>query len=371
MAFQKLKSIISRLEWSLFGFMLAGVFGAITVYSEFFRDDRPSIQFEIISNSSVLDVREEIADLEIIHAGTDLRGSGQSLRVLVVRVANIGAEDILNSYYDSDAPLGFSVENGELISAEVQSASEAYLETQVQISIRDLSQVIFSPVILGSNSYFSVRVLVIHTESMLPRITPMGRVARVRSVSLVEAQAPQVGGFWRQTFGGSVWNQVSRLLAYPVALILLGVSIVWPVVSISSALEKRCRKKKVELFKKNAGHDFLDEYSFLFENYINRGSYFLAQVGSVLSDDIDLDDIVESETKSPEGAAEIYERIPVREVALYGGMDNSGKRWYSSFGVKSLLESGVIEKGDEHYEVDSRFKQVFREFQSFLSLVAE
>ena len=371
MAFETLKSISRKLEWSLFGFMLAAVFGGITIYSEFFRDDRPSIQFEIISNSSVLDVREEIADLEIIHAGTDLRGSGQSLRVLVVRVSNIGGEDILNSYYDSSAPLGFSVENGELISAEVQSASEAYLETQVQISIRDLSQVIFSPVILGTDSYFFVRVLVIHTESMLPRITPIGRVARVRSISLVEAQAPQAGGFWRQTFGGSVLNQIIRLLAYPVAIILLGVSIVWPVVTLSSAVEKRRRKRKVELFEKNSGHDFLDEYSFLFENYISRGSYFLKQVDSLLSDRVDLDDIVKSVTNTPEDVTDISESIHVREVEFYGPMDKNSRRWYYSFGVKSLLKAGVIERGDEHYKVNSRFKKIFREFQSFLSLVAE
>ena len=368
---ETLKNINPKLEWSLFGFMLAVIFGGISIYTEFLRDDRPSIQFEIISNSSVLDVREEIADLEIIHAGTDLRESGQSLRVLVVRISNIGGEDILNDYYDANAPLGFSVENGELISAEVQSANETYLEDQVQISIRELSQVTFSPVILGANSYFSVRVLVIHTESMLPRVTPIGRVAQVRSISLVEAQAPQAEGFWRQTFGGSVWNQIIRLLAYPVAVILLGVSVVWPVSSVSSAVEKRRRKKKVELFKKNSGHDFLDEYSFLFDNYISSGSYFLKEVDALSSDRVNLDDIVKSVKKRREEVGEIPEGIHARHVRFYGPVDEKNYPWYDSFGMTLLLKAGVIESGDEHHRVNSRFKQVFREFQSFLSLVAE
>ena len=373
MGIKKLKAIIRKFEWSLIGFMLAAIFGGITVYTEFVRDDRPSIQFEVVSNSSVLDVREEIADLEIIHAGTDLRGSGQSLRVLVVRVSNVGSEDILNDYYDASAPLGFSVKNGELISAEVQSASEAYLENTVQIAIRELSEVIFSPVILGSNSYFSVRVLVIHTESMLPRVTPIGRVARVRSISLLEApQAPQTGGFWRETFGGSIWNQVIRLVAYPVALVLLVVSVVAPISTLSSAMETRRRKKKVALFRKNSGHDFLDNYGFMFEKYINLGSHFLKQVDPLLSERLDLDDIVKRVSKQPETVVEFPPDIHVRRFEYIGPDDEKIDPLYHYYGVRCLLDAEVLKGGDdEPYVVESRFKQVFREFQSFLSLVAE
>ena len=136
-------------------------------------------------------------------------------------------------------------------------------------------------------------------------------------------------------------------------------------------MEKRRRKKKVELFKKNSGHDFLDEYSLLFDNYISSGSYFLKEVDSLLSDRVDLDDIVKSVKKRREEVGEISERIHPRHVEFYGPVDEQHYPWYDSFGITLLLKAGVIESGDEHYSVNSRFKQVFREFQSFLSLVAE
>ena len=129
MFIDKIKNISNNLAWSLLGFVLAVIFGSITIYTEFFRDDRPAIQFEILSDSSVLDVREEVSDLEIIYDGNDLRRSGQSLRVLVVRVSNTGGDDILNSYYDDNALLGFSVENGELVSVEVENARETLIKS--------------------------------------------------------------------------------------------------------------------------------------------------------------------------------------------------------------------------------------------------
>ena len=184
----------------LSGFLLAAIFGGITIYTEFVRDERPAIQFDVISDSSVLDVREEVSDLQIIHAGADLRRSGKSLRVMVVRISNIGGEDILKSFYDGEAPLGFSVANGELVSTEIQATSEAYLDDRVILRVKDTSKVLFSPVILAPKSYFSVRVLIKHSESTLPVLTPIGKIARVSSISLVQAPIAQVPGFWQQTF---------------------------------------------------------------------------------------------------------------------------------------------------------------------------
>ena len=123
----RLNHLDQRFAWSLSGFVLAAIFGSFAVYTEFFRDTRPAIQIEIIGSSSVFDVKEDVGDLQVVYAGRDLRKSGQSLRVVVVRITNSGGEDILKSYYDEDSPLGLELSDGSLVSVEVQGASEAYL----------------------------------------------------------------------------------------------------------------------------------------------------------------------------------------------------------------------------------------------------
>ena len=129
-----------RFAWSLYGFVLAAILAAVTIYIEFFRDERPAILMEVISNFNVLDVKEDVPDLSVVFGGTDLRESGQSLRIIVLRVQNIGLEDVLISYYDEKAPLGFSVNNGSIINIDLQNTSESYLADNLTISARKQSE---------------------------------------------------------------------------------------------------------------------------------------------------------------------------------------------------------------------------------------
>ena len=241
----------------------------------------------------------------------------------------------------------------------------------MELSIRGVSQVVFSRVILGSNSYFSLRILVIHTESLLPRIRPIGRVARVSSISLVEAQEPRSESLWSQTFGGSIWSQVIRLFAYSIALILLFALVIWPISSFSDALATHRRKRKVELFKKNSGHDFRDADDTLFKNYIISGSFFLRDVDSLLSEGVNLDRIVEVSKKGLDTTATVAEMVHPGQFVLD---EDIGKipapRLHSSL-VTTFFREGLIEKVNGHHRVNSRFEKIFREFQTFLSLIAE
>ena len=362
-----LSKINRNVFWPLSGFMLAVIFGGLNIYTEFFRDDRPSIQFEILSDSSVLDVREEVSDLEIIHAGADLRREGQSLRVIVVRISNTGKEDILSDFYDDEAPLGISVKDGELIGAEIQDASETYLSERVTLHIRDSSEVIFSPVILASRSYFSVRVLIKHSESTTPAISPVGKVARVSSISLVPAPISQPAGFWRQTFGGSIWSHIVRIVAYPILLILLLASVVAPITFISDRNEKRGRMKKVGMFKRNSEHEFRSEYDVFFDSYAKLGSYYLHQVDKLLADDVDLNDVASTLRKKvapSEGSVELEQMHQ-----LMFRYETDDKLHLSM--VRKLFREGIIEDINGHYSCNEGFKDMFRDFQKFLSLVAD
>ena len=372
MLIAKLKRIASSsFAWSLLGFVLAFFFGVIAIYAEFLRDERPAIQFEILSDSSVLDVREDVSDLEIIYAGNDLRKSGQSLRVLVVRVSNTGSNDILNSFYDSSAPLGLSVDNGELVSVELENASEEYLRTQLSPRLRGQSEIVFAPVILGKSAYFSLRILVIHSESLLPRVSPIGKVARVSSISMIEAQAPQSETFWSQTFGGSISSQIARLASYTIASIpLIALGIFIPA-SLSDALSKRSRKKKVEQFKRNSGYDFDVQDDVFFNNYIASGPMYLREVESLLAKDADLDEIAQGLKKGPFMSAIGREMLHSRSIIIDGVADTRHSRWLISYEARQLFENGIIEEVDGHHRVNSRFEKIFREFQKFLSLVAK
>jgi hypothetical protein len=101
-----------KYAWSLLGFALAVVFGAVLIYTEFIRERRPELRFERVSNTSVLDVRERLGNLEILYDGEDIQKAQKSLRVAVLRIVNDGSEDIHKNDFDDKAPLRFSVSDG-------------------------------------------------------------------------------------------------------------------------------------------------------------------------------------------------------------------------------------------------------------------
>src|SRR5713101_3185507 len=181
-----LNRLDKRYAWSLFGFGLAIVFGLLTLYTEFIRDRRPQLRFEVISDASVLDLRERLGDLEILYAGVDIEKAQKSLRIIVARVTNEGPSDILKSHYDDKAPLGFRVSRGTLLRAEVLATSTPYLRQTLRVQTRIPDTALFEPIILEANEWFTVKSLILHAEGTRPELEPIGKIAGVRSIRRVD-----------------------------------------------------------------------------------------------------------------------------------------------------------------------------------------
>lgn len=130
-----LQNIEHKFSWSFIGFLLAIIFGLLTIYIGFLKESRPNLRFEILSNTSVLDVKEELTNLEIIYDGIDINKLNQSIRLIVFRVINVGQDDILKGYYDENDLFGFSIKNGKIIKTEILNASNDYLDRSVHINI--------------------------------------------------------------------------------------------------------------------------------------------------------------------------------------------------------------------------------------------
>ncbi len=70
--FRYLQTLDRRFAWSFLGFVLGAVFAILTVYTDFIRDENPSLTFTTLSDASVLDVNEDISDLGITYRGKDI-----------------------------------------------------------------------------------------------------------------------------------------------------------------------------------------------------------------------------------------------------------------------------------------------------------
>lgn len=78
-------AIDRKFAWSFFGFVLAVFFGGITIYNEFIRNPNPSLSVQILSDTNVLDVRENVPELKIVYGDVDIKSLSQTLSVVVFR----------------------------------------------------------------------------------------------------------------------------------------------------------------------------------------------------------------------------------------------------------------------------------------------
>src|SRR5690348_506807 len=101
------------------------------IYGTFFYERKPNLLFEVVSNASVIDVKETLSKLVITYDGTNLKQQDQNLFLTTIRIANRGSSDIVITSFDSSAPLGYGIKSGTILESPTIIADE-YLKNNVR-----------------------------------------------------------------------------------------------------------------------------------------------------------------------------------------------------------------------------------------------
>jgi hypothetical protein len=332
--------------WSFAGFLLAIIFGAITIYLGFIQERKPNLKLDVISNTSVLDIHERLGKLAILYGGNNIKENGQSLRVITIRVINDGQQDILKGHYDESDPLGFTVLDGTIIETpELLYASNDYLERNIRIiseiepgktTLNSSAKVSFSNLIIEQGEFFVLKVLVLHGEQQSPDIKPGGKIAGVKTIQVVRSyKEAATESFWKRTFYGGALTQILRTAAYGILFLILGVVTLNIAVKYSDWADKMKRKKLVKNFKRTSDAPLEGEEEKLFQAYIDQGENLLFHIESYLLSSF-----------GPQGGA-LYR-------AVYPHLE------------KRLIKLGLIQKTEKGNALNDRMNRTFEEFMKFL-----
>jgi hypothetical protein len=333
--FQRLRNIEKKYAVSLLGFLLAIPLAVVAIYTDFLREQRPNLKYEILSNTPVLDIHEQVGNLSVLFHGQDIRQTGQSLYAITLRVVNDGRADILIGSYDDREPFGFAVPPTTIVErAEVLDASNDYLRRSVSVDVQPDSLVVFRKVIMERGESFTVKILMLQKgESEFPSLAPTGKVAGVNRIDITYPyrERNQVS-FWGQTFSGGTVIQVVRLLSYSVILVILIVLFTFLGDRIVALKNKYRRKRLVREFKvlkpENKGDAF-------FQLFIKKGGSIIYKYESLLLS-------ILSE-----------HRVVFRPI--HPRLD------------KELIDIGMLEKTGKHkYSVDKSMSEDLAEFAQFL-----
>lgn len=214
-----------------------------------------NISFQLLSQSSVLDVHENIGKLDIIFDGTSIKETGERLSIYIIRLINDGQVVIRNNDYDIQSPLGLVIENGKVVeSPTLLHGSNAYIQEQLKLTESQNIKtgkfsVAFSPLIMEPREYFDIKLLLLHPANSVPIITPIGKIAGIaESFQLKNMKAETSPSFYYKVFSGDVLVQLVRLISYFMGMIFAVLMVAALLDIVRNTIETRQNKRLLNQF---------------------------------------------------------------------------------------------------------------------------
>ena len=343
-----------KFAWSFLGFILAAVFGGIALYTELFRDITPIIKYQIISNTKILGVKEDVGGLSINYNNEDIRKAHKTLSVLAIKISNEGRSAILKNYYDSASPLGFIINSGEIIKGEVINASTPYLQENAKVRILDQKVVEFLEVIIEPNESFITKFLILNRENTTLSVTPKGKVAGVKTITIVDQlTGEKEDSFVFKVLSGSIWVQIIRVPIYLFGFILAMILVFAPIVLISHKLDER-RKKQIirqkniiRRFKSHTNSKYDELNQTIYDFYNKYGLQALLRLKKAVTDDEELKSALNHRKKA--AGEDVTSRHETEDDFIF----------------RSLIDLRLISKEGDNYRKNEQKIQAMNEFIKF------
>ncbi|WP_281558897.1 hypothetical protein [Thalassomonas sp. RHCl1] len=274
-----------RFAWSFFGFMLAAIFGSLTIYTEFFRIDNPELIVEVLNDTNVLDVKEDVNELKVFYGDVDIKSLNQTLSVLFLRVKNDGGAPILNGYYDDKYPLNLTIKDGKFLKSEQISSTNDYLKSSAFPSIDKEKSILLPQIILEQGESYTIKVLTLHSAGSDVELNIFGKIAGVREIRLSKYIDSEEGAsFWSNVFVGGAFVHLARLPIYFFGFLFSIVLVLAPISIASDFFSKRKRRKVIKQYKLYIKEEITKKHEFLFKSYIDEGLAPIAEAKETLSD---------------------------------------------------------------------------------------
>ncbi|MHC1732689.1 MAG: hypothetical protein AB9888_11780 [Bacteroidales bacterium] len=284
---EKFLKIEKKYAWSFFGVLLALIFGFITIYSVFFIDKSPRIDYIIETSNKVLALNADVKKLDIFYNGENIKEEHKNLTIITLKVVNSSSTNILNSYYDGRNPLGLVIQKAEIVeNPELIAASNDYLKDNISLKYDTLSKVIFSNVIIEGNDYFIIKFLLLTKDNQKFVIQPIGKVAGVKQIRVIDnTEKNDQPTFWRRLIDGNIWIHLVRMVGYILLFIIIVVIIFVPTISLTEFIGKNRKKKKISIYKSVKSIENNAITDLVFETYLDNSIEYLEELQRLLSNE--------------------------------------------------------------------------------------
>jgi hypothetical protein len=281
-------------------------------------------------------------------------------------VINTGNEDILKSYFDQNAPIGISIQNGRIIEKpELIEWSDEYLEQNFKVEYESSSSVTFSNVILEQNEFVTLKFLILHKTEETPTWHSLGKIAGQKIISINSVQDSKTETpFFEKAFYGAIGIQLARLFGYFFGLILIVVLIAIIGATLSDFFEGKKRKKWINEFIKGEEYQYNRMDDAIFERFEEDGISNFRRISYLTNDELKLNSRYNKALKELKEEKEIDPSLQDRMVIE----DNFRSDWSL---VNELINDGLVLKEGKKLLINNPMKQTLESFIEFLKSKGE
>lgn len=172
------KGNLVKFNWFLIIQTIGGIAGlVVAIYIGFYNESKSKLTYEILSNSSVFSVQENISQLKVTYGDKIIDQGFEELNLIIVRLKNNGNRDIKTTDFYRKSNFGFRVKNASIIEKpELQAYSKEFYKENLKIKHSDNS-VFLSQLPLNENDYYTLKVLVVTDSESKAEILPLGNIS--------------------------------------------------------------------------------------------------------------------------------------------------------------------------------------------------
>jgi hypothetical protein len=336
------KNIKEGIGWSSFSVLLTIIFGVVGLYS-YFHEKKPDIIFDVTSEANVLDVYKPLKDLNILFQGEDIQKKNLNLRILTIRIENVGEVDILQNHYDLNEVWGFQVKNGNIIETRLINTNSEYIKSNLNPQLLKEDAVKFTKIIFERGKFFILEILVLHKKDALLEIIPIGKIAGIDRIIPIKSWLRKSDrSLFAELVSGNFLIHILRAVLYLIAAVIFLIFVIIPLriiyMVLSYKMKKELRRMKINrlIRMKHAKTD--SNLKKLADIYIDWGRVGLESTGVLLANAGLLIESVKRPTSSS------------RSLVAY------------------LIDTGCLKVENDEVIIDQGVKQAFDEILRYLRI---
>lgn len=362
--FEYLNRLENKYAWGVLGLIISlGLF----VYTEVLKDTNPKLTVEILSNESVLDIKETLPDLKVLYRDVDIFSDGNTVSVIFARVVNKGNSSISVSSYDPKFPLQLSIKDGSLVRADISSGSSKYLRDNTDIISRN-DTVTLPQAIIEPSQWFIVKLFVLHKVLDHPSIVATGKIANQYEINVVNEPVSDDKGFLSAAFSGKPTVQVARLFAYTFLLSGIVLFVFSTTDFISTRIQRMKRKRIVNKFKNSTKLQLNENDDLLFNVFVSQGFWTIQRMIELAGNENRLQRAVRLYNKH-------IDKI-TKQIDLLGDMSSARILYPKIEGtytidVKFLMDTRLIEQSEQKWVPVSERLKVAEAFANYAEIALD